>query len=157
MTDIDFMRRALDVAWQGIEKGEMPFGACVVKRGQIVTVAHNNAKATLDTTAHAEMQAVREATRKLKTLELTGCHMFATCEPCPMCFAACQWAKIGRIVYACRIEDAARSGIGQIPIASRQMKQMGHYAGDLVGDFLREQGLKLFADWSLGLGRQGRS
>jgi tRNA(Arg) A34 adenosine deaminase TadA len=155
MTDADFMRLAIQAAWQGLEKGEMPFGASIVRRGQVVAVAHNSAKANLDTTSHAEVQAIREASRQVKALELTGAILYATCEPCPMCFTACLWAKLGRIVYACQIEDAAQSGIWQIPISSGQMKQLGRSNVELVGGVLREESLKLFEAWSRGGTRPG--
>jgi guanine deaminase len=150
MTDTDFMRLAIQTARQGLQKGEMPFGACIVRRGQVISVAHNSAKANMDTTAHAEVQAIRQASRQVRTLELTGCMIYSTCEPCPMCFTACLWAKLGRIVYACRIEDAEKFGIRQIPISSTRMKQLGQSAVELVGDFRREESLKLFETWSRG-------
>ena len=150
MTDADFMRLAIQAAWQGVEKGEMPFGACVVRKGQVISVAHNSAKANMDTTAHAEVQAMREASRRLQTLELTGCAIYSTCEPCPMCFTACVWAKLGRIVYACRIEDAERAGIRQVPISSSRMNQLGQSSVELVGDVLRNDSLKLFEAWRRG-------
>ncbi len=150
MTDADFMRLAIQEAWLGLEKGEMPFGACIVRNGQVVSVAHNSAKANLDTTAHAEVQAIREASRRVHTLELTGCTIYSTCEPCPMCFTACVWAKLGRIVYACRIEDAGQAGIRQVPISSARMNQLGQSGVVLVGDLLREDSLKLFDAWRRG-------
>jgi len=150
MTDADFMRLAIQAAWQGLEKGEMPFGACLVSRGQVIAVTHNGAKASFDTTAHAEVQAIREANRQLKVLELRGSVMYSTCEPCPMCMTACLWAKVGRIVYACRIEDAEKFGIWQIPISSGRMKQLAHSSVELIGDVLRDESLELFAAWSRG-------
>ena len=155
MTDADFMRLAIQAAWQGLGKGEMPFGACIVRKEQVLSVLHNSAKANIDTTAHAEVQAIREASRQLRTLELAGCVIYSTCEPCPMCFTACLWAKIGRIVYACRIEDAEKAGIRQIPISSSRMKQLGQSDVQLVGDVLREDSLKLFEAWSRGKKRPG--
>jgi len=155
MTDADFMRLAIQAAWQGLGKGEMPFGACIVRKEQVLSVLHNSAKANIDTTAHAEVQAIREASRQLRTLELAGCVIYSTCEPCPMCFTACLWAKIGRIVYACRIEDAEKAGIRQIPISSSRMKQLGESGVQLVGDVLREESLKLFEAWSRGRTRPG--
>ena len=103
----------------------------------------------MDTTAHAEIQAIRDASRRMKTLELSRCAN-STCEPCPMCFAACDWAKVGRIVYACRIEDAERAGIRQIPISSLRMNQLGGSGIELVGDVLREESVKLFEAWRRG-------
>ncbi len=155
MTDTDFMRLAIQAAWQGLGKGEMPFGACIVSKGQILAVVHNNAKASSDTTAHAEVRAIREASRQLRTLELAGCVIYSTCEPCPMCFTACLWAKLGRIVYACRIEDAEKFGIWQIPIPSGRMKQLAHSSVDLIGDVLRDESLKLFEAWARGETRPG--
>ncbi len=150
MTDADFMRLAIQAAWDGLQAKEMPFGACIVRRGQVVVASHNRAKANVDTTSHAEVQAIRDASRKLKTLELPGCTIYATCEPCPMCFAACAWARIGRIVYACRIEDAAKAGIRQIPILSSRMRELGYREVELMGDLLRDESLKLFEAWSRG-------
>lgn len=147
MTDQDFMQLAIQAARQGVEKGEMPFGACIARNGQVILVAHNSARANMDTTAHAEVQAIREASRHLKSLELRECAIYATCEPCPMCFTACVWAKVGRIVYACRIEDAEKAGIRQVLISSARMNQLGHSGVELVGDVLREESLKLFEAW----------
>jgi tRNA(Arg) A34 adenosine deaminase TadA len=156
MTDLDFMRLAIQAAWQGLEKGEAPFGACIVGQERIIAVAHNSAKAEMDTTAHAEVQAIREASRRLQRLELTGATIYSTCEPCPMCFTACVWAKVGRIVYACRIEDAAKTGIRQVPISSARMNQLGQSSVELVGDVLREESLKLFEAWRRGETRQSK-
>lgn len=150
MTDADFMRLAIQAAWQGLEKREMPFGACIVRNGHVLSVTHNSARANMDTTAHAEVQAIREASHKLSALELSGCVIYSTCEPCPMCFTACLWAKLGKIVYACRIEDAEKAGIWQIPISSDLMKRLGHSSVQLAGDVLREESLKLFESWSRG-------
>jgi guanine deaminase len=144
MTDADFMRLAIQAAQQGVAKGEMPFGACIVCNGEVIAVAHNSAKANLDTTAHAEVQAIREASRRLNRIDLAGCTIYSTCEPCPMCFAAAVWAKIGRIVYACRIEDAEQAGIRQIPISSTRMNQLAACGVELVGDMCRGEGLALF-------------
>jgi len=150
MNDADFMRLAIQAARQGVAKGEMPFGACIVSNGQVIAVVHNSAKANMDTTAHAEVQAIREANRRLKALELTGCAIYSTCEPCPMCFTACVWAKLRRIVYACRIEDAEQAGIRQVPISSVRMNQLSQSGVEIVADILREESLKLFAAWRRG-------
>lgn len=150
MTDADFMCLAIQAVWQGLEKGEMPFGVCTVRNGHILSVMHNSARANMDMTAHAEVQAIRGTSRELNTLELSGCVLYSTCEPCPMCFTACLWAKLGRIVYACRIEDAEKAGIWQIPISPDRMKRLGHSSVQLVGDVLREEGLKLFESWLRG-------
>ncbi len=150
MTDTEYMKEALQAAWQGLEEGEMPFGACVVRNGRVLSVAHNCAKAGMDTTAHAEVQAIKEASRSIKSLELTGATMYSTCEPCPMCFTACVWAKVGRIVYACGIEDAEQAGIRQVHISSVRMNELSQSGVILEGGLLREEGRKLFGAWTKG-------
>lgn len=148
MTDADFMRMAIEAALEGMEKGEMPFGACIIQKGEVLAVAHNSAKANMDTTAHGEVQAIRAASRQVNRLSLSGATIYTTCEPCPMCFAACLWANMGRIVYACSIEDAAEAGIRQISISASRMKQLIQSDVLLTGNVLREESLKLFDSWA---------
>ncbi|MGH7166605.1 MAG: nucleoside deaminase [Nitrospiraceae bacterium] len=131
----------------------MPFGACLVKEGRVLASVHNAARKTLDTTAQTEMQAIREASQRLRALELPGCVLYATCEPCPMCFSACEWSRVSRIVYGRRIQDAEKMGIRQIPILSNQMKQFSRSAIELFGDVLREESLELFKAWVKSSGR----
>ena len=157
MTHEDFMRLAIDAARQGHQKGEMPFGACIVKQGRVVTTVHNSARERTDITAHAEMRAIQEACRMLKTLELSGCTIYASCEPCPMCFSACFWANLDRIVFASRIEDAERLGIRQIPITSATMKQLSRASIEVIGDLLRGESVELFRDLRRTGTRRGRA
>jgi len=93
MRDDEFMRIALETAWNGVKQGEAPFGACLVKEGRVVVRVHNVARRSWDITAHAEVQAIRDACRMLKTLDLSDTVLYATCEPCPMCFSASVWAS----------------------------------------------------------------
>ena len=144
MSDAEYMRRAIEAAREGLQKGEMPFGACIVQRGRVVVSVHNVARERMDITAHAEMHAIQEACRQLRTLDLSGCVIYASCEPCPMCFSACFWAKLDKIVYGSRIEDAERVGIWQIPITSSTMKQLSRSSLEIVGDLLREESVELF-------------
>lgn len=147
MRDDEFMRIALETGWNGVKQGEAPFGACLVKEGRVVVAVHNVARRTWDITAHAEVQAIREACRMLKTLDLSDTVLYATCEPCPLCVSACVWARLSRIVYGARIEDAERLGIRQIPIDSARMKQLSQWPGELVGDVLRAEGIELLKAW----------
>ena len=144
MSDAEYMRRAIEAAREGLQKGEMPFGACIVQRGRVVAAVHNVARERMDITAHAEMHAIQEACRQLRTLDLSGCVIYSSCEPCPMCFSACFWAKLDKIVYGSRIEDAERVGIWQIPITSSTMKQLSRSSLEIVGDLLREESVELF-------------
>ena len=109
--DTAWMRRALDCAEQAAEKGELPVGAVVVKAGEVIAETHNETEAQSDPTAHAEVLALRRAAARLGDWRLTGCTLFVTLEPCPMCFGACLQAHLPRLVYgaANRREGALES------------------------------------------------
>ena len=111
MAEERFMRIAIDKAKEGIAKGQEPFGACIVKDGKLVSVAHNTALADPDVTAHAEMNAVRMACKVLNTIDLSGCEIYATFKPCRMCQEACERANISKIYYGAGPED-----IGSTPV-----------------------------------------
>lgn len=96
---------------KGLKKGEGgPFGAVIVRKGKIIAQAHNQVLKTNDPTAHAEINAIRIASKKLKRFDLSDCELYTTCEPCPMCFAAIHWAKIKKVYYGCTRSDAAKIG-----------------------------------------------
>jgi len=99
LADEKFMRLAIATAREGIANGQEPFGACIIKGEEVISVAHNTTIEDMDVTAHAEMNAIREACRKLKTTNLSECVIYATFKPCPMCHAACERANISRIYY----------------------------------------------------------
>lgn len=99
MTDEQFMRRALDEAQIAAEQGEIPVGAVVVCRDRIIARAHNLTETLGDVTAHAEMQAITMAANYLGGKYLTGCTLYVTVEPCPMCAGAIGWAQLSRLVY----------------------------------------------------------
>ena len=148
MNDERFMAAAIGAATEGIKAGQTPFGACIVRNGKIITAAHNAVWQTTDITAHAEIQAIRAACRKLDTVDLTGCVIYSTCEPCPMCFAACHWAKISKIVFGARITDAENTGFSELAISNEQMKTLGHSSIEIVGDCLRDECVGLFEAWA---------
>ena len=109
--DLRFMRRAIELARIGMNAGAGgPFGAVVVKDGEIIGEGHNRVLATNDPTAHGEVVAIREACARLGTFSLAGCEIHTTGEPCPMCLGAIHWARIGRIYYGFSISDAAAIG-----------------------------------------------
>ncbi len=105
MTEERFMRVAIDKAEEGIAKAQEPFGACIVKKGEIISVAHNTALGDPDVTAHAEMNAIRMACKVLNTIDLSGCEIFATFKPCRRCQEACERANISKIFYGVGPED----------------------------------------------------
>jgi guanine deaminase len=106
-----FMRRAIELARRGMNQGDGgPFGAVVVKDGNIVGEGWNRVIGTNDPTAHGEITAIRDACTRLATFSLEGCEIHTTGQPCPMCLGAIQWARIGKIHYGFRVEDAAAIG-----------------------------------------------
>jgi len=141
------MQMAIDKAREGIEDGQSPFGACIVRDGKVLSVAHNTVWRDRDSTAHAEVNAIREACQVLGTINLGGCTIYTTCEPCPMCFSASHWAGIGRIVFGAGIVDAAGAGFSELRISVFQMKAVGVSRVKLVPDFMRNENRLLFHDW----------
>jgi tRNA(Arg) A34 adenosine deaminase TadA len=106
-----FLRRALQLAAENATHGDGgPFGAVIVQDGQIIAEARNRVVADNDPSAHAEIEAIRAACRKLGHFHLTGCVLYASSEPCPMCLAAAYWARVARIVYANPRREAAAAG-----------------------------------------------
>ena len=144
----NFMRLAVKKAAEGIRRGQSPFGACIVKNGKVIACAHNSVWKDTDITAHAEMRAIAQACRKLKTVDLSACVIYSTCEPCPMCFSACHWSGISKIVYGCRISDAKKSGFNELVISAVKMKRLGKAGIKLAGDCMRKENLELFKSWA---------
>lgn len=105
------MQEAIRLAFQGMRQREGgPFGAVVVKDGQIIGRGNNQVMLTNDPTAHAEVIAIRDACRNLGHFQLDDCILYATCEPCPMCLGAIYWARPRQVFYACTQADAAAIG-----------------------------------------------
>jgi len=123
------MRLAIKKAKEGIDKGQQPFGACIVKNGQVISLAHNTVFATNDVTAHAEMNAIRDACQKLGSPDLTGCVIYATFKPCQMCQTASERANISKIYYGAGPEDLERPRT--------------EYKIDITSHLLREENLAL--------------
>ncbi|HKX11675.1 MAG TPA: nucleoside deaminase [bacterium] len=148
MDDAAYMRLAIAKAQEGIEQGQTPFGACIVREGQVLACSHNEVWATHDITAHAEIQALRTACAKLKAVDLSGATIYCTCEPCPMCFGAIHWAKIQRIVYGAGIADAEEFGFNELPISNETLKEISGSATRIDGGLMKEENRELFRLWS---------
>lgn len=126
-----FMRKAIQLAKENANSmAGGPFGAIIVKDGEIISSATNKVTVDNDPTSHAEINAIRSACRKLKTFDLTGCVLYSSCEPCPMCLSASYWAHLDKIFYAADKADAAKAGFDDdfiyeelsLPIGERKMK-----------------------------------
>ena len=102
MTHEDYMELALQEAWKAAKQGEVPVGAVIVKDGQVIAQAHNMREQWLDATAHAEVIAIRDACGKLQNWRLTGCTLYVTVEPCPMCAGAIYNSRIDTVIFGCR-------------------------------------------------------
>lgn len=107
---IKYIEMAIKIAEDGLAKGHGPFGAVIVKDGEVLAKAANSVTLNHDPTAHAEVMAIREAANKLGTHNLEGCTIYTSCEPCPMCLGAIYWAGIQKVVFAASREDAAKAG-----------------------------------------------
>lgn len=110
MNNEQLMRRAIALSIESVNSGGGPFGAVIARKGEIVAEGSNNVTLHHDPTAHAEVSAIREACRKLETFDLSGCDIYTSCEPCPMCLGAIYWAHIDKIYYANDRRDAADIG-----------------------------------------------
>lgn len=147
MTEEIFMRRAIELAQHGVKSNAGgPFGAVIVKNGEIVGEGWNQVTSTNDPTAHAEVVAIRNACQKLGTFNLQGCVIYTSCEPCPMCLGAIYWARIEKIYYACTREDAASIGFDddfiykEIDLAPEERRIKGI-------NFMRDEALEAFNSW----------
>lgn len=106
-----YMQIAINEARQGINNNDGgPFGTCIVKDGQIISVGHNHVVAHNDPTCHGEIDAIRKAGEKLGTFNLKGCELYTTGQPCPMCACACMWANIDKVYYGCNQKDIDKIG-----------------------------------------------
>lgn len=143
-----FMRLAIEKTKEGIAKGQTPFGACIVKNGKVISCVHNIVWKSTDITAHAEIHAIREACKKLKTIDLSECVIYSTCEPCPMCFSACHWANISKVIYGAKISDAKKYGFNELTVSNKEMKEKGKSKIKIIGDFLRDETVELFKLWA---------
>jgi tRNA(Arg) A34 adenosine deaminase TadA len=145
--DEKFMRMAIEKAKEGVKKGQAPFGACIVKGGRVVACCHNLVWENSDITAHAEITAIRQACKKLKKVDLSSCVIYSTCEPCPMCFAACHWARIRRIVFGCTINVAKSYGFNELRVSNLQLRQMAKSKVRISPAISVKENTELFNFW----------
>ena len=124
--DEKYILEAIRISKENVEKGGGPFGALVVKDGEIISSAGNRVTETNDPTSHAEINAIREASGKLKSFDLSGCTIYCSCEPCSMCLSAIYWAGIDKIVFSNTREDAMKAGFRDAYIYEELCKQPTH-------------------------------
>ena len=142
------MRRAIRLAQNGIDSNQGgPFGAIVVRNGEIVAEGCNQVTSTNDPTAHAEVVAIRNACEKLGSFQLDDCVIYTSCEPCPMCLGAIYWARPAQVFYGCTREDAAEIGFDDQFIYDEIKKTIDERQLKIV-NFLREEALVVFENWA---------
>ena len=143
-----YMRMAIAKAREGISNGQTPFGACIVKNNEVIVCQHNRVWEETNITSHAEIVAIREACKVLDTVDLSGCTIYTTTEPCPMCFSAIHWAKIDAIYFGTRIADAQEAGFSELTISNEEMKLQGNSPVQIVGDIMREENRQVFQEFA---------
>jgi guanine deaminase len=147
MTEADLMKLAIEKTREGIAAGQSPFGSIIVKGGEVVASTHNTVWQDTDPTAHAEVNCLRSAAKALQTIDLQGCTLYSTCEPCPMCLSAIHWAKVDRVVFGATIDDAANAGFCELHVAAESLAEMGRSPLVVEGGLLREECSALFSEW----------
>ena len=141
------MKAAIERARDGIAAGQSPFGCAIATRDRVVSVEHNTVVLDTDTSAHAEINAVRAACREIDSIHLKGAIVATTCEPCPMCMAALHWAQVKRVYYGATIEDAQCAGFNELTIPAAELLRLGGSKVELTPDLLRNECVSLFALW----------
>ena len=138
--DKEFMQQAIDLSIENVKNGGGPFGAVIVENGKIIATGVNRVTASNDPTAHAEVNAIRAACQQKANFKLTGCSIYTSCEPCPMCLAAIYWAGISHIYYGNTKQDAEEI-YDEIerPLSKRSIP---------TRMIMREQALQAFRDWA---------
>ncbi len=144
--DERFLLEAIRLADESIANGGGPFGAVLVKDGEIVGRGTNRVTQNNDPTAHAEVLAIRDACRSLDDFQLTGCELYVNCEPCPMCLAAAYWARVDAVYYAANADDAAEVGFDDVVIRNEILHSPSERKLAMK-QALREQALPTFARW----------
>jgi tRNA(Arg) A34 adenosine deaminase TadA len=141
------MRLALAKAREGIAAGQSPFGCAIARGDRVIAVAHNTVLSDTDITAHAEVNAVREACRATGEIHLTDSIAAATCEPCPMCMAALHWARVATLYYGAAIADAQSAGFNELRLPAADVVRMGRSRVILQPGLLLDECRSLFDQW----------
>jgi guanine deaminase len=147
----NYLEQAINEAKSGMKKGDGgPFGAVIVMNGKVIAKAHNTVLKDNDPTAHAEINAIRKASKKIKNFDLSKCEIYTTCEPCPMCYSAIHWGKLKKVYFGAEAKDAAKIGfidkkLKEILLGKKKsnipMKKLNSKACiDLMGEFTKMKG-----------------
>ena len=141
------MRKAIELSIKSVRNGGGPFGAIIARKGEIIAKGSNGVTIYNDPTAHAEVTAIRKACEKLGTFDLTGCEIYTSCEPCPMCLGAIYWAHLDKIYYANDRKDAADIGFDD-DFIYQEIEVKPQYRKKPSEILMREEGLEAFRIWN---------
>ena len=146
MNSKELMREAIRLSVENVANGGGPFGAVIAHNGTIISTGVNRVTDRCDPTAHAEINAIREACAKLKTFNLSGCEIYSSCEPCPMCLGAIYWAHLDKLYYGNNKIDAAQIGFDDSFIYDELDLNPSdrHLPSETL---LREEAIKAFREW----------
>ncbi len=147
MTKEELMRKAIELSIKSVRNGGGPFGAIIAREGEIIAEGSNGVTIYNDPTAHAEVTAIRKACEKLGTFDLTGCEIYTSCEPCPMCLGAIYWAHLDKIYYANDRKDAADIGFDD-DFIYQEIEVKPQYRKKPSEILMREEGLEAFRIWN---------
>tara|TARA_B100000029_G_C17079888_1_gene780127 strand:+ start:163 stop:627 length:465 start_codon:yes stop_codon:yes gene_type:complete len=142
----EFMKRAIELSIESVDKGGGPFGCIIVKNDEIISEGSNKVTSTNDPTAHGEIVAIRNACKKINSFSLSGCELYSTCEPCPMCLSAIYWARIKKIYYANTRKDAQKIDFDDSLIYSELQKNLDKRKIPMI-QMMRNEALKAFELW----------
>ena len=141
-----FMQKAIELSIESVNKGGGPFGSVIVKDDKIIAEGSNKVTLNNDPTAHGEIVAIRQACKTLNNFDLSGCELYSTCEPCPMCLSAIYWARMNKIYYANTREDAQKIDFDDSFIYSELQKKINQRKIPLI-QMMRDEALKAFELW----------
>ncbi|MFA4937512.1 MAG: nucleoside deaminase [Patescibacteria group bacterium] len=140
MSDEKFMKLAIDEA----KKALFPFGCVLVKDNQVVATGKSGETNNFDPTAHAEINAIRSACKKLHSKDLSGVTLYSTCEPCPMCFSAAWWANISKVVFGISLKESSKLFGQEILVSADYLNRKGANKIEIKGGVLKDEVIKLY-------------
>jgi len=141
-----FMTRAIELSIESVNIGGGPFGSIITKDDKIISEGFNKVTLTKDPTAHGEIVAIRQACKNLNNFDLSGCELYSTCEPCPMCLSAIYWAHIDKVYYANTRDDAQKINFDDSSIYSELQKNINERKIQMI-QMMRNEALKAFELW----------
>lgn len=153
MNPADLMRLAIEKCLQGVAKGQSPFGCAIARGDELLAVSHTTVLLTTDITAHAEVNALREACRQASDILLKGAIAATTCEPCPMCMAALHWARVEAVYYGASIDDDASAGFNELQLPAAELLRLGGSKLKLIPGLLPQECKQLFVEWNSNPGK----